>query len=176
MGLVWAGLSLYIAITREYLHPKEGSLPKAMEEVQRLATGTEGTGNIAVFVFESNQMSCELLSRALEESCYGVTVSGADVSSTADAISMLAKSDVVVISPTLRDGPLSGFTLLRRLSRAHPRLRCVVLLDKCERDLVIEAFPSGAVGVCQRDQPYEMLCKSVWSGYSGQIWASTRVT
>ncbi len=57
---------------------------------------------------------------------------------------------------------------------AYPRLRCVVLLENCERDLVIEAFRSGAVGVCQRDQPYQMLCKSVYSVYSGQVWANSR--
>ena len=49
-----------------------------------------------------------------------------------------------------------------------------MLLDRASRDLVIEAFRSGALGVCERSQPYRMLCKCVYSVQRGQVWANSQ--
>src|ERR1700734_2871408 len=45
------------------------------------------------------------------------------------------QADVVLIAGNLKDGPLSGFSLLRRLRAAHPGTRIVVLLDSIEHNL-----------------------------------------
>ena len=129
---------------------------------------------IRLFLFESTQLSCELLSNALEESRFGLTVVGSGVSLDLKDESKLAKSDVAVISSTLMDGPLTGFTLLRRIIKTNSSVRCVMLFDHADRDLVVEAFRSGAVGVCERDQSYEMLCKCVYSVHRGQVWADSQ--
>ena len=129
---------------------------------------------IRVVVFESSRMGCELLSRALEESEYGLNVVGTVFSPTDGEEPKLDHVDVAVISSTLRAGPLSGFALLRQLTKAHPSVRCVMLLDQHERGLVIDAFRFGAVGVCERDQSFEMLCKCVYSVYRGQVWANSQ--
>lgn len=132
------------------------------------------TGNVRVYLFEATQMSCELLTHALEKSRYGLRVVGSGVSLRAKEQFQLVESDVAVISSTLEDGPLSGFTLLRFLAKTSRASRCVMLLDQGDRDLVVEAFRCGAAGVCERNQPYEMLCKCLYSVSRGQVWANSQ--
>jgi DNA-binding NarL/FixJ family response regulator len=129
---------------------------------------------IRVFLFEATQMSCELVSHALEKSRYGLTVVGSGVSLRGKEEFQPGDCDVVVISSTLKDGPHSGFTLLRNLAKTNRSTRSVMLLDEAGRDLVVEAFRYGAAGVCERDQPYEMLCKCIYSVSRGQVWANSQ--
>ena len=128
---------------------------------------------IRVAIFEATQMSCELMARALEASYNNIKVISTAVSSDAES-QLLNGASVVVISSTLREGQLSGFTLLRRLSKSDRALNCVMLLDHDERELVIEAFRSGAVGVCERHQSYDQLCKSIVCVHRGQVWANSQ--
>jgi DNA-binding NarL/FixJ family response regulator len=119
-------------------------------------------------------MARELLSRALEASKYGLQVVDTACNSPEGERPSLEDVDVAVISSTSKDGPLGGFTLLRQLTKSYPAVRCVMLLDQHERGLVIDAFRFGAVGVCERDQSYEMLCKCIYSVYRGQVWANSQ--
>ena len=129
---------------------------------------------IRVFVIEPTQMACELLSHALERSRYGLRVVGMATSLDHSDFDKIANADVAIVSSTLEEGPLTGFTLLRRLFRGNGNVRCVMLLDQASRDLVIEAFRCGALGVCERSQPYGMLCKCVYSVQHGQVWANSQ--
>jgi DNA-binding NarL/FixJ family response regulator len=129
---------------------------------------------IRVFIFEATQMSCELMSHVLETSTYGLTVVGSGVSLENREKIQPLDCDVVVISSTLKDGPNSGFTLLRNLAKTNRSTQFVMLLDHGDRELVVEAFRCGAAGVFERDQPYEMLCKCIYSLSCGQVWANSR--
>jgi DNA-binding NarL/FixJ family response regulator len=119
-------------------------------------------------------MGAELLSRALESSRLGITVVPPPATVTAAAEPRKVAADVALISANLRDQPLAGFGLLKQLLKCNPALRCIMLLDSGEKDLIVEAFRSGAVGVCEREQPYKHLCKCVYSVYRGQIWANSQ--
>ena len=127
-----------------------------------------------VFVYESSQMACELLSHAIERSRYNLRVVGSASRLEDGNLFSQSAAEVVVISATLADGPLTGFTLLRRLHKADHSRRCVMLLDNADRDLVVEAFRSGALGVCERSQPYDLLCKCIHRIHDGQIWANSQ--
>ena len=119
-------------------------------------------------------MSCEMMSRALQASSHDIRVVCTGVSSEAGTDLPLGGPNVAVISSTLREGAFSGFILLRRLSQANRSLNCVLLLDQDDRDVVIEAFRSGAVGVCERGQPCEQLFKCIACVGRGQVWANRR--
>ena len=129
---------------------------------------------IRLFLFESTRVSCEFLSNALEKSQFGLTVVGSDVTLAIEDEVKLAESDVAVINSTLADGPLTGFNLLRKIMKKNSAVRCVMLFDYPDRDLVVEAFRSGAVGVWERGQSYEMLCKCIYSVHRGQVWANSQ--
>jgi len=129
---------------------------------------------IQVFLFEPTQMSCQLLSHALGGSRYGLHVVGMATSMHNSDLSTIVNADVALVSSTLEEGPRTGFTLLRRLVKGYDGLRCVMLFDQANRDLVIEAFRSGALGVCERSQPLSLLCKCVYSVQHGQVWANSQ--
>jgi len=80
--------------------------------------------------------------------------------------------DVAVISSHLRDGALAGLRVIAELRASHPNTRTIVLLDSSERVVVVEAFRSGARGIFNREQPFELLCKSIQAVYVGEVWAS----
>jgi DNA-binding NarL/FixJ family response regulator len=131
-------------------------------------------GRIRVVVFESSRMAGELLSHALERSGYGLQVVCKAESFADGEQSALAEADVALISANLRDGPLAGFTVLRDLIKTYSRMRCILLLNSSAPDLVLEGFRSGAVGVCERTQPCEMICKCVHCVHHGQVWANSQ--
>ena len=130
--------------------------------------------HIQVALFEPTLMACELLSHAIESSCDEIKVITTGVSSEVQDDSELRKADVAVISLALKGDPLGGLKLVRRLARQRPNLKCVLLLDEDNRDIGIEAFRSGAVGVCDRDKSYSHLCKCIRCVSQGQVWADSR--
>jgi DNA-binding NarL/FixJ family response regulator len=128
---------------------------------------------VRIAIFGPTLMDCELLSRGIEASSANIKVVTSRVSSTFENDGELEHATVAVISFVL-DKDLVGFKLLRRLAREYPNLNCVLLLDHDDHDLVIEAFRSGAVGVCERNKPCEDLCKCIVCVHNGQVWADSR--
>jgi len=114
------------------------------------------------------------MARALESSPDDIEVVSTGISADSASLSQLKNTSVVVIGTRLHEGHLSGLTLLRRLTKHSRELNCVLLLERDEREVVVEAFRSGAVGVCERDQSYEQLCKCIVSVSKGQVWANSQ--
>lgn len=129
--------------------------------------------SIGVMIYETTEMGCQLLARVLAQSPYGLKVVGYSSLCQAPPSSPVYTADVVVISANLSDGPGSGFRLLRDIRQNSKDVRCIMLLDSNERNLVIEAFSSGALGVCRRDESCQVLCKCIDRVYRGQIWANS---
>ena len=129
---------------------------------------------LTVLIADSSRMGCQLLAAALKRRPHRLNV----VSSAVDSMEVLnaAKKHaphVALISVNLQDGALSGIKVLRELRAFHPKTRAIMLLDSPERDLVVDAFRSGARGVFCRADSIERLCKCVYSVHIGQIWASS---
>jgi DNA-binding NarL/FixJ family response regulator len=120
-------------------------------------------------------MSGELVSHALEGPTYRVKVVGSALGLEGREVQkLLETSEVAIISSTLKDNPMAGFNLLRAIRKTSKTTRCVMLIDNADRDLVVEAFRSGAVGVCERSQSCEMLAKCIHSVHRGQVWANSQ--
>jgi DNA-binding NarL/FixJ family response regulator len=116
-------------------------------------------------------MGCELLAHELEKSVYGIQVIGAFSSSLNVDPDLARAADVALISSVLKEGPQSGFTVLRTL-HSFKNVRCVMLLNDDSRELVLDAFRWGACGVCGRNDSCEILCKCVRRVHEGQVWAN----
>ena len=78
--------------------------------------------------------------------------------------------EVAVIGSNLQDGALAGFKVLRELQVSRSKSKTIMLIDSCERDIVVEAFRRGAHGVISRDELFEALCECVWAVHQGEIW------
>ncbi len=133
-----------------------------------------GSPEIRVIIFETSEMGCQLFSQVLEQSGFGVKVIGYSSSGQNLDVPLVKSADVALISAHLRDGPAAGFRLLREMQRHNVNLRGVMLLDRDDRASVVEAFRSGASGICERDNSCEMLCKCIERVHQGQVWANSR--
>ena len=122
-------------------------------------------------------MSCQLISEALSRSRnprFEVVVPNGFTADEALQDIERTHPDVAVISNALKDGPCAGFSLIRAMHAAHIRTRAVLLLDSAERNLVVDAFRSGARGVFSRAESLSELCKCIDSVHKGQIWANSK--
>ena len=79
---------------------------------------------------------------------------------------------VVVISSELRDGSLTGFKVLQQLRDSESRISPIMLLNVDERDLVIDAFRTGARAVFTRSHSFSALPKCICAVRRGEVWVS----
>ncbi len=130
---------------------------------------------ISVLVADANQMYCQLMATAFKRSRYHFSVAACAIDSVGVRRALDERQPhVATISANLQDGPLAGFEALRELRVFHPKTHAIMLLDSSERDLVIDAFRGGARGIFCRDEPFESLCKCIYSVHQGQIWAKSQ--
>jgi DNA-binding NarL/FixJ family response regulator len=65
--------------------------------------------------------------------------------------------------------------LLRRLHISFPKVAKILLLESFDRELVVNAFRSGARGLfCFAVSPFRALCKCIQVVHRGQIWATAQ--
>ena len=127
-----------------------------------------------VIIFEPSAMNCELFSQLLNHSPYGAKVLGYSQSVDRLKPELAQAADVALISYDLEDGPGTGFIALRNMQPYKGTLRCVILLDRDDAALVVEAFQLGASGICKREDSCESLCKCIYQVHQGQVWAGTQ--
>jgi DNA-binding NarL/FixJ family response regulator len=130
-------------------------------------------GLVSVLVADRNLMAGQLLGGSLPSKS-GFRIVGTAVGvEQALHVFNCEHVDIVLIAVNLKDGPLSGFSLLRQLRAAHPGTRTIVLLDSIDDDLVLNAFRSGARGLFCRSGSVKMLRKCLLAVHQGQVWADT---
>jgi DNA-binding NarL/FixJ family response regulator len=84
-------------------------------------------------------------------------------------------ADVAVLALNHQNGEPPDLALLRRLHLVHPKTAKILLIESCDRDLVVSAFRSGARGLfCFADSPFRALCKCIQVVHQGQIWATSK--
>jgi DNA-binding NarL/FixJ family response regulator len=81
--------------------------------------------------------------------------------------------DVALMSTSFSPGPLEGLRFVSEIRHLHREVSIVVLLDTLDRNLVVEAFRSGAHGVFSRSDSFQALCKCILCVHAGQVWASS---
>lgn len=125
-----------------------------------------------IFVAERDPMTADLLASALERE--GGCRAGA-VRST-ELLSLLAArpADLAVISGDRDSDGGNAFELVQAISRAHPKVYTVVILDRSTRGAVIEAFRCGARGVVSREQPISVFLSCIEQVRKGYVWAGGR--
>ncbi len=129
---------------------------------------------IGVLLADSNRMQAQLLTSALRRHAeFHITTCPMDTISILQAVS--AKHPVIaVLSLNPTANPSDVVTILRRFHLSHPEIPKVLLVDTCDRELVVSAFRSGARGIFPiTDANLRLLCKCLLRVAAGQIWANT---
>ena len=131
-------------------------------------------GSIRVLVVDSTRVHTELLADALKrDECLQVTTLPPDSDRLKTDLNP-GDTDVLLISSNLEGRAGRGFELLRGLRAMHPDLRCIVLLDSSQGEMILEAFCAGAQGIFSKSDSVETLGKCIRKVYEGQIWANTQ--
>jgi len=129
---------------------------------------------VSVLVGENTRIHSQLLAGALKADPR-IHVLGA-VCTTAEFDALVSQQipQVIVLSASLDEDAQLGISTLRSFHHAYPNVPVVMLLDSCKRELVLDAFRSGAKGIFSKNDSLETLCKCVLSVHEGQVWASSR--
>ena len=130
---------------------------------------------IRIAAADSSQMSCRLLSEALNKQP-GLSVVASAVDYDSLRLSMEeVKPDVVLIGAGLQGGPLRSGRGTAEAVGSAPPCPWILLLNETEPHLVVAAFRAGARGVFSRaESDISLLAKCVHKVMEGQIWADTR--
>jgi two-component system, NarL family, nitrate/nitrite response regulator NarL len=125
-----------------------------------------------VFVADS-LMNSQLIEAALKRSHYKFEVN-AFAAGSDETFRELDKTqpEVALISSKLQDGPLTGFKVLQLLRESESKTSAIMLLDLADRDLVIDAFRTGARGVFTRAHSMNALSKCICAVHRGERWVS----
>ena len=129
---------------------------------------------INVFLAEATRVNCQLMEQALRRQRSRFTVE-ACAGPSREVLEHLKdrQRDVVLISANLSDGPLMGFSVLRKMRELSAKTPVVMLVDAPTREQVIDVFRYGAQGLFRRDAPFSALCKCIRAVYEGQVWANS---
>lgn len=130
---------------------------------------------VGVLISDSNLTQRHLLVSALRRRPeFRITSCDLNVEAILGAVSSVPVEVAIMNIAHPRDG-WHDMTVVRRLQLSHPEIAKVLLLDVYDRDLVVNAFRSGARGLfCFAESPFRLLCKCIQSVHRGQVWANTQ--
>jgi len=130
---------------------------------------------IHVLVADSSQMQLQLLTGALRRRPeLKVTACALDLEAI---LKHLASSsfDVALLSLNGQGSTWQDMAVLRRIHVSFPRVAKILVLESVDRELVVNAFRSGARGLfCFSVSPFRALCKCIQVVHRGQIWATAQ--
>ncbi|MFZ1142366.1 MAG: response regulator transcription factor, partial [Candidatus Sulfotelmatobacter sp.] len=129
---------------------------------------------MGVLIADSNRMQAQLLTSALRRhSEFHITNCQMDTISILQAVSSKLPR-IAVLSLNQSANVSDTVMTLRRFHLSHPEIPKVLLVDTCDRDLVVSAFRSGARGIFSiTDANLRLLCRCLLRVAAGQIWANT---
>ncbi len=129
---------------------------------------------IAVLLADSNRMQSQLLTSALRRhAAFQITTCPLDTLSILEAIAS-SPPQIAVLALSQPSDVSEAVVTLRRLHLSHREIPKVLLVDSCDRELVVSAFRSGARGIFPITQAnLRLLSKCLVRVADGQVWATT---
>jgi DNA-binding NarL/FixJ family response regulator len=124
-----------------------------------------------VLVADSNTIQSQLLTRALRaRRNFRVTAAPLEVPALNES---MRGGQVDVILVAVNRSP--SLSLLRWLHVSHPTTAAVLLVDSYDRELVVNAFRTGARGIFLFSHaPFRTLCKCIHCVANGQVWINSQ--
>lgn len=87
-----------------------------------------------------------------------------------DALQQVEKAQPDVLLLDLSMPQLSGWDVLRKLSKTTLKVRTILLSDAIEREQIVEALCLGARGVLLKSTASQLLYKSIRTVMTGEYW------
>lgn len=132
------------------------------------------SSTFVVLIANSNRMEAQLLATALRRRPeFRVAICQMETASILQAVAA-RRPRVALLSLHPSDNIADTVVTLRRFHVAHREIAKVLLVDTCDRDLIVSAFRSGARGIFTlTDSNLRLLCKCLVRVAAGQVWANT---
>lgn len=127
---------------------------------------------INILLVDSVQLRSQLLLGALRRHRqFKVTLCNLDGDSVLHSLKA-GLSDVVVMGSDHAEAS-DCLSLVRRINLSHPEVATVLLIQRTDRNLVVNTFRSGARGIfCYGESHLGELCRCIRRVHEGQIWAN----
>jgi two-component system, NarL family, nitrate/nitrite response regulator NarL len=134
-----------------------------------------GKKPIPIIVADANAMASRFVCAELKKHSQFDMIGCAATVGELFGLFELRKAKVALISATLQDGLLSGLAIFPQLREKYSDVRLILMIDRPEQELVVEAFRGGARGIftCYESQ-FDALCKCISCVHGGQVWANAR--
>lgn len=84
------------------------------------------------------------------------------------------KPDVVLFDLQLADGNCADH--IPKLLNMHPQCKVLAFSPNTDKDICLQAFRSGAVGIVNKHDSSELLLKAIFSIHDGQVWFDRQIT
>lgn len=126
---------------------------------------------VRVLVADSGQIESQLLTRALK--------ARRDLQVSAVALEAPALLSFLQSNPTdvvlIAGNQVPDLRLVHWLHVSYPRVAPVLLVEECDRELVVNSFRAGAKGIFLFNRaPFRLLCRCIASVAHGQIWINSQ--
>jgi DNA-binding NarL/FixJ family response regulator len=119
-------------------------------------------------------MQCKLLVNALRRRPEFHTVSCDMEIETVLAAAVDSQAQVAIMNVDHPRDSWDNMTVVRRLHLANPKIAKILLLETCDRQIVANAFRSGARGLFSfSSDSFRLLCRCIQSVHQGQVWANS---
>jgi DNA-binding NarL/FixJ family response regulator len=134
---------------------------------QPMESNQAATDAVHVLVADSSPIQSQLLKRALRSRRdFQVSAVALETSALHDYLQS-NRADVVLIA----GNHLPDLSLLRWLRVSYPKAAPVLLAEKDDRELVVNAVRAGAKGIFLfTHTPFSMLCKCIHCVFKGEVW------
>ncbi|HKN32608.1 MAG TPA: hypothetical protein VJX16_05130 [Terriglobales bacterium] len=134
-----------------------------------------GPQPLRLLVADSTQMPCQLLISALcGRSEFAFTSCGFDPEAILEILD-LNHIDIAILATDRAAHNGSQLVVLCRVHLAHPTLAKILIAEAYDRDLVINAFRTGARGLFSfSSASFGALCKCIRTVSGGQVWANAQ--
>jgi DNA-binding NarL/FixJ family response regulator len=134
----------------------------------------EATSVTRVLLSDSKVLENQLLAAALCRHGFEIFPCDGEPSSVLE-LADRASIDVAVVSCPVSHSGLADLAVLRSLHLTHPQIPMVFLMQTEDRDLIVQAFRSGARGIFSlSESSFQLLCECIERVHKGEIWANTQ--
>lgn len=137
-------------------------------------TPSRAPTTINVLIADSSRMQAQLLTSALRRrSEFRISICAVDSDSILESVAA-TPAEVVVFSLNHSVSVAGQMAAMRRVHLSYPAVAKLLLVESYDRELVVNAFRSGARGIfCISDTHFPLLCRCIQRMADGQVWANT---
>jgi two-component system nitrate/nitrite response regulator NarL len=136
-------------------------------------TNPHHSEKLRILAADSTAMGTQLLVEALGKYPQFHVIEAPPIEEQILALAKSHQPEITLLSPPVHSNGQGAFGLIREIRSQRPETRVIVMLDRSEPALVVQAFRAGAHGIFCRTEPFRLLAKCIECVHAGQVWASS---